>query len=135
MKIPKTETAKPWYNPLVPSLATIFLQQSKRPLNCLSPSDFPISAPSLVLAKSRGYTKIKLKLPAIPPDKSDLRKYCVLLVTGSIPFKNTLLRASLVAKLIAWVGKYLRTFAQLPLQSETTPSSLTHLWKQLMMPE
>jgi hypothetical protein len=41
----------------------------------------------------------------------------------------------LVAKLIAWVGKYLRTFAQLPLHKETTPYSLTHLWKQLIIPK
>jgi hypothetical protein len=86
---------------LIPSLARIFLQQSNNPLNCLYASDLPTSAPSLVLAKSRGYTKIKLKLPAIPPDKSDLTKYDPFCVFASTPFKNTLLSASFVAKLIA----------------------------------
>jgi hypothetical protein len=82
-------------------LAIIFLQQSNNPLNCLSPADLPMSAPSLVLAKSSGYTKIKLNEPAIPPESNDLKKYDALLVFGSIPFRNILFKASLVAKLIA----------------------------------
>jgi hypothetical protein len=74
VKIPRTETLNPWYKPWIPSFARIFLQQSNNPLNCLYAYDLPTSAPSLVLAKSSGYTKIKLKLPAIPPDKRDLKK-------------------------------------------------------------
>ena len=53
---------------------------------------------------------------------------------GSTPWRRLLFKASLTEKLIAWVGKYLRTFAQLPLQSEDTPYYLTHLEKQSPMP-
>lgn len=47
-----------------------------------------MSAPNLVLAKSRGYTNIKLKLPANPPDNKDIEKYRALSFFESTPFKN-----------------------------------------------
>jgi len=49
---------------------------------------------------------------------------------GLIPFTNVLYNRSLTLKLIAVVGKYLITFAQLPLQNARTPSSLYTLVKQ-----
>lgn len=85
----------------MPSFLKILAQQSKSPLNCRSCADLPISAPNLVLAKSSGYTKIKLKLPAIPPESSDMRKYLPLLVLGSTPLRKMTLSASLVEKLMA----------------------------------
>jgi len=74
MKIPKTEIPKPLYNPGTPSLEKIFAQQSIKPLNYLSLSAFPISTPSLVLAKSRGYTNSNDVAPAHPPAIKDPRK-------------------------------------------------------------
>lgn len=53
---------------------------------------------------------------------------------GSTPCNKLLLMASLTLKLMAWVGKYLRTFAQFPLQRDKAPSSLIHLEKQSPMP-
>ena len=93
-----------------------------------------MSAPSLVLAKSKGYTNIKLKLPANPPDNKDLKKYDAFCVLGSTPFKKVLFKASFVLKFIACVGKYLITLAQFPLQSDTHPYYLTHLEKQFKIP-
>ena len=112
----------------------ICLQQSKSPLNCLSPVSLPMSAPSLVLAKSKGYTKIKLKLPAKPPDNNGRRKKDPFWVLGSMPASSFRFRASLTLKLMAWVGKYLNMLAQLPLHRDRTPSSYTHLLKQSIMP-
>lgn len=49
-----------------------------------------MSAPNRVLAKSKGYTNIKLKLPASPPDNKDIEKYRALSFLESTSFKNNL---------------------------------------------
>lgn len=54
MNILGIETAKPRYNPRIPSRENVFLKQSLRPVNYLSDTSLPRSTPSLVLAKSRG---------------------------------------------------------------------------------
>lgn len=117
--------------------------QSRRPLNCLYDASFPTSTPSLVLPKSRGYTIKSPILPAIPPAARLPKKkllnlinfnYFSFYVLGLTPAVNYLLSASLTEKLIAYVGKYLNTFAQFPLQKAKTPSSLATRAKQLTMP-
>lgn len=62
-----TDTVNPLYNPVTPSLELIYLAQSSNPLYYLSASDFPISAASLVLTKSKGYTQVNPVAPASPP--------------------------------------------------------------------
>ena len=66
--IPITEMVNPLYRPATPSDLTTFVRQSTTPLNYLSPAPLPISAPSLVLTKSKGYTNIKEVPPARPPE-------------------------------------------------------------------
>lgn len=69
------------------------------PLNYLDP-DFPISAASLVLAKSRGYTKDKEQAPAAPPEsKLPMKKEKgeTLGSKGQKNFWNLLLKAKLRA--------------------------------------
>jgi len=107
--------------------------QSRRPLNCLYDASFPTSTPSLVLPKSRGYTIKSPILPAIPPAARLPKKKFSFYVLGLTPAVNYLLSASLTEKLIAYVGKYLNTFAQFPLQKAKTPSSLATRAKQLTM--
>jgi len=85
---------------------------------------FPISAANLVRAKSRGYTNVKPIAPAHPPAIRFPKKNFPFYFIGSTPAKNLLYKASLTEKLIAVVGKYLKIFAQLPLQKALGPSSL-----------
>lgn len=108
------------------------LKQCPNPLNCLS-AFFPISAASLVLAKSKGYTKIREEAPAAPPLNTFPKKNLSLSVLG-LYGQRYFLKESLKAKFNAWVGKYLRTLAKLPLHKEVAPSSLTHLMKQSVIP-
>lgn len=100
----------------------------------LSASDLPTSTPNLVLTKSRGYTQVKPKAPANPPDAKFPKKNLVFWVSGLTPSTNYLCKASLTEKLIAVVGKYLMTLAKLPLQKAKIPSSLNTLVKQSAIP-
>lgn len=67
MNILGIETAKPRYNPRIPYRENVFFKQSFRPVNYLSDTSLPRSTPSLVLAKSRGWTKTVVAAPAKPP--------------------------------------------------------------------
>jgi hypothetical protein len=93
----------------------------------------PTSAASLVLAKSRGYTKRREVAPAAPPDAMFPKKN----LKGSFLELNGfkyLLYVSLKAKFKAYVGKYLITFAKFPLQRDMKPYSLVTLEKQSPIP-
>ena len=59
----------PEYNPFIPSALYTFYKHSNNPVNYLSDLSLPISTPSLVLAKSSGYTKHVEIVPAHPPAK------------------------------------------------------------------
>ena len=60
---------KPLYRPLMPSFLNTFLRQSASPRNSLSDPDLPRSTAIRVLAKSRGWTKQVVVLPARPPQR------------------------------------------------------------------
>jgi hypothetical protein len=92
------------------------LAQSINPLYYLSDSDFPISAASLVLTKSKGYTQVNPVAPANPPAIKFPKKNLNFSVLGSTPFTNLDYNISLIEKLMAVVGKYLITLAIFPLQ-------------------
>lgn len=128
---------------MIPSDFNIYLQQSINPLNYLSCAALPISTPSLVLAKScllnfhklpNGYTNTKLIDPAQPPANKLPPKNLHGFFFESIPEINFLVNISLTEKFIAYVGKYLITFAQFPLHNDKTPSSLTQRVKQSIIP-
>lgn len=78
----------------------------------------------LVRAKSKGYTKHKEVAPAAPPDAKLPAKYFQNSLFLSTPSKNIDLYTSLKAKFRACVGKYLITFAKLPLHNDARPCSL-----------
>ena len=63
----KNETTNPLYSPRIPSDLYTFEMQLANPLYYLSVSDFPRSTAMRVLAKSKGWTKIVVVLPANPP--------------------------------------------------------------------
>ena len=65
--MPNKQMLNPLYIPVTPSLLYIFLAQSNIPVNYLWSLPLPMSTPSLVLAKSKGYTKNIVMQPAIPP--------------------------------------------------------------------
>lgn len=65
--IPQTDIPNPWYKPFKPSDLKIFPTQSSNPLNYLDSAPLPISAASLVRAKSNGYTNNNEEAPAAPP--------------------------------------------------------------------
>lgn len=137
--IPWTETPNPLYNPVSPSALKIFVKQSPSPLNSLFPAPAnppfpPTSAASLVLAKSRGYTKQREVAPAAPPEAKFPAKYLQNWVLLSTPPKKTCLYLSLKAKLRAWVGKYRMTLAKFPLQKDRKPCSLGIRTKQSTIP-
>lgn len=78
-----TEIPNPLYNPWGPSDLAIYRMQSVNPLNYLSPALFPRSTPNLVLAKSRGYTKVRDIDPAMPPETNEPTKNLALSFLGS----------------------------------------------------
>lgn len=134
MKIPTTEIPNPLYNPKIPSDFQIYLQQSKRPLNYFLSLECPISAASLVLAKSREQTTVRPIAPATPPDIRFPTKNLSLSVFGLIFFIKIFWQLSLTPKLMAVVGKYLIQLARLPFQQAKTPSSFQILQKQFRIP-
>src|SRR5206468_2703451 len=103
------------------------------PLNCLSGPVLPTSTASLVLAKSNGYTTQSEAAPAAPPEATFPKKNFAFWVFLSNGFKY-LLNVSLKAKFNACVGKYLITFAKLPLHKLRNPCSFTTLAKQSPIP-
>ena len=74
MKILGIDTPNPLYNPLMPSFLNVFAMQSFNPLNYLYETFLPRSTPSLVLAKSSGWTKTVVAAPASPPLKTLISK-------------------------------------------------------------
>lgn len=64
--------------------------QSPIPLNYLLAGSLPRSVPSLVLAKSKGYTIERPIAPAVPPDIRFPIKYLNFSVFGLIPATNVL---------------------------------------------
>merc|ERR1719229_2099973 len=93
----------------MPSDFRVFTYTSIRPLNWRSPPLPLLSLASLVLAKSREYTKRRDRVPAKPPE--------AMLVANL-----TVGEASLGVAIRALVGKYLSTLARFPLQKGTIPS-------------
>lgn len=130
MKILGIDTANPRYNPRIPYFEYVFFKQSLSPVNYLCEASFPRSTPSLVLAKSRGWTNTVVAAPAKPPLNTLTKRYFILSYFVCFPTTNRLLKYYLNEKPNAWVGKYLTTLTQLPLQRANTPSSLRHLIKQ-----
>merc|ERR1711878_67992 len=116
IKIPTAEMVKPLY----------------RPLNWRSPPLPLASLASLVLAKSREYTKRRDRVPAAPPEAM----FVANLTAGeaSLGVVNRALMVSLKAKFRAWVGKYLSTLARFPLQKGTIPSVANTLLVQSRTP-
>merc|ERR1711973_353927 len=111
---------KPLYRPWMPSDFRVFTYTSIRPLNWRSPPLPLASLASLVLAKSREYTKRRDRVPAAPPE--------------AMGVANKALMVSLKAKFRAWVGKYLSTLARFPLQKGTIPSVANTLLVQSRTP-
>src|SRR3990167_11404430 len=96
-----------------------------------------MSVPSLVLAKSSGYTNMRDVTPAKPPDRMFDRKTSPGLVSffgAPRSFFVRVLYLSLNAKFKACVGKYLTMLARFPLQRAAMPSSLETLTKQSAIP-
>merc|ERR1719494_632727 len=118
--------------PWIPSDLRVLTYTSISPLNRRSPPLPLLSLASLVLAKSREYTKRRERVPAKPPEAM----LVVNLAAGeaSLGVANMALMVSLKAKFRAWVGKYLSTLARLPLQKGTTPSVANTLLVQSRTP-
>merc|ERR1711962_1284216 len=132
MKMPTAEMVKPLYRPWMPSDFRVFTYTSIRPLNCRSPPLPLLSLASLVLAKSREYTKRRDRVPAKPPEAMFVANLTV--GEASLGVANRALMVSLKAKLKAWVGKYLSTLARFPLQKGTIPSVANTLLVQSRTP-
>merc|ERR1719403_607324 len=93
---PTAEMVKPLYRPWMPSDFRVFTYTSIRPLNWRSPPLPLASLASLVLAKSREYTKRRDRVPAAPPEAMLVAN----LVAGeaSLGVANRALMVSLKAK-------------------------------------
>merc|ERR1719494_487702 len=118
--------------PWIPSDLRVLTYTSISPLNRRSPPLPLLSLASLVLAKSREYTKRRDRVPAKPPEAMLVAN----LTAGeaSLGVANMALMVSLKAKFRAWVGKYLSTLARFPLQKGAIPSVAITLLVQSRTP-
>ena len=92
-----------------------------------------MSTDSLVLAKSKGYTKSSEQVPPNPPDNKVPIAYLSFYVSGSYG-QNIYLNLSLKAIVNAIVGNYLHKFVKLPFHKVQNPSYLIVLTKQSTIP-